>query len=84
MLPIRYGLGFMLGAPWFSLYGPDTGDAFGHLGFTNILSWADPARQIAVTLLTSGKPIIYCGLYQLWSLLAVISDVCRRTAPRPR
>ena len=27
-----------------SLYGRDTEHAFGHLGFTNILGWADPER----------------------------------------
>src|SRR5262249_14004952 len=29
-LPIRYGMGFMLGGDWVSLFGPDTGRAFGH------------------------------------------------------
>src|SRR5262249_41951234 len=36
-LPFRYGMGFMLGADLFSLYGPDTRYAFGHLGFSNII-----------------------------------------------
>ena len=44
-----------------SLYGPDTEAAFGHLGFTNIISWADPERQIAGALMTSGKPLVYPG-----------------------
>ena len=79
MLPIRYGLGFMLGAPWFSLYGPNTGSAFGHIGFTNVIAWADPARQLTATLLTSGKPIVYCGLIQLWNILATIGQVCPPT-----
>src|SRR4029077_4444588 len=39
-LPFRYGMGFMLGGDWFGVFGPDTRYAFGHLGFTNILSWA--------------------------------------------
>ena len=30
-----------------SLYGPDTEQAFGHLGFTNILGWADPERALS-------------------------------------
>lgn len=84
ILPIRYGLGFMLGAPRFSLYGPDTGDAFGHIGFSNVITWADPARQISAALLTSGKPIIYTGLIQLWNLLSTIGEVCGRTTPRTR
>src|SRR5262249_38044899 len=58
-LPFRYGMGFMLGGKWVSLYGPDTLDAFGHLGFTNIIAWADPERQVAASLMTSGKPLVY-------------------------
>jgi CubicO group peptidase (beta-lactamase class C family) len=68
IVPIRYGMGFMLGAKWFSLYGPDTNRAFGHLGLSNILSWADPERHVAATLMTSGKPLLHPGLYPLWNL----------------
>jgi CubicO group peptidase (beta-lactamase class C family) len=57
-LPIRYGLGFMLGTEGPSLFGWNNPQAFGHAGFTNVLSWADPQRQLSVALLTSGKPII--------------------------
>jgi len=57
-LPVRYGLGFMLGADALSFYGPATPRAFGHLGFTNILTWADPERDISVSLLNSGKPFM--------------------------
>jgi CubicO group peptidase (beta-lactamase class C family) len=49
----------MLGARVVSLYGMDTQHAFGHLGFTNILAWADPARATSVAVLNSGKPILY-------------------------
>ena len=45
--PTRFGLGPMLGARMLSLYGRDTQHAFGHLGFTNILAWADPERALA-------------------------------------
>jgi CubicO group peptidase (beta-lactamase class C family) len=62
-LPIRYGLGFMLGGRWVSLFGPGTERAFGHLGFTNIIAWADPDRQVAAALLTSGKPLVHPGVY---------------------
>ena len=44
--PIRYSLGFMLGAQVLSLYGPDTEIAFGHLGYTNVIGWADPQRAV--------------------------------------
>src|SRR5581483_5120599 len=58
-LPFRYGMGFMLGAEWFSLYGPYTPHAFGHIGFTNVIGWADPERELSGAILTSGKPVAY-------------------------
>ena len=57
--PTRFSYGLMLGARLLSLYGRDTQHAFGHLGFTNILGWADPERGIACAFLTNGKPILY-------------------------
>ena len=61
--PTRFSYGLMLGARMVSLYGLDTQHAFGHLGFTNMLSWADPERAISVSVLTSGKPIVYPELH---------------------
>ena len=57
-VPIRYGLGFMLGTEGLSPFGRNNPQAFGHAGFTNILSWADPQRRLSVALLTSGKPVL--------------------------
>lgn len=57
-VPVRFGLGVMLGSRQFSLFGPDTENAFGHLGFTNILGWTDPDREISVGFLNNGKPFI--------------------------
>jgi CubicO group peptidase (beta-lactamase class C family) len=82
VLPLRYGMGFMLGGKYLSLYGPDTQNAFGHLGFTNIISWADPDRQIAGTLMTSGKPLVYPELYYLHNLMWQIGTACPKTEPR--
>jgi CubicO group peptidase (beta-lactamase class C family) len=82
-LPIRYGMGFMLGGDWVSLFGPDTGRAFGHLGFTNIVSWADPERQVAAALLTSGKPLIYPELYYVFDVLRQIGLACPKVEKRP-
>ncbi len=82
VLPLRYAMGFMLGGNYLSLYGPDTPHAFGHLGFTNIISWADPDRQVAGTLMTSGKPIIYPELYFLHDVMWYIDRVCTKTPPR--
>jgi CubicO group peptidase (beta-lactamase class C family) len=79
-LPFRYGMGFMLGADWFSPYGPYTGKAFGHIGFTNIICWADPERAVSAALLTSGKPFIYPELYHLFELLRQIGIACPKTA----
>jgi CubicO group peptidase (beta-lactamase class C family) len=84
VLPLRYGMGFMLGGQYLSLYGPDTPKAFGHLGFTNIISWADPDRQVAGTLMTSGKPIVYPELYFLHDVMRQIGKACSKTAPRRR
>jgi CubicO group peptidase (beta-lactamase class C family) len=66
--PLRHSAGFMLGASLVSLFGPGTELAFGHLGFTNVLAWADPERALSVGLITSGKPVLHHGLPELWAL----------------
>lgn len=66
--PMRHSAGFMLGADVISLFGPDTEEAFGHLGFTNVLAWADPRRDLSVGLITSGKPVVHHALADLWAL----------------
>ena len=70
--PIRFGSGYMLGAKRIGLYGPNTDDAFGHLGFTNIMFWADPRREISVSLMTSGKPYASPHVGLLYRLTRVI------------
>lgn len=55
-LPLSYSMGFMLGTEPFGLYGFRAGRAFGHVGLSNILAWADPDRDISVALMNSGKP----------------------------
>lgn len=74
--PSRYSLGFMLGAHVLSLYGPDTEHAFGHLGYTNMIGWADPERAVAGALLTSGKPVFYPELPDLWAVMRRIGKEC--------
>jgi CubicO group peptidase (beta-lactamase class C family) len=66
--PLRHASGYMLGAKALGLYGPDTESAFGHLGFTNILGWADPRRELSVALVTSGKPALAPHLPDFWNL----------------
>jgi CubicO group peptidase (beta-lactamase class C family) len=57
--PTRFGYGLMLGSQLVNLYGRNTQQAFGHLGFTNILGWADPERRASTAIVNSGKPTIY-------------------------
>lgn len=73
LLPLRYSHGLMLGANPVGLYGPMTKRAYGHIGFSNIFCWADPERDISVSLLTSGKPVLGPHLPALGKLLARIS-----------
>jgi CubicO group peptidase (beta-lactamase class C family) len=78
-MPVRYGMGFMLGAERFTPYGPHTPKAFGHLGFTNVIAWADPEREISVGLMTSGKPFVTPGQIAWLRVARTISRVCART-----
>jgi CubicO group peptidase (beta-lactamase class C family) len=75
-LPIRYSMGFMLGSRLASLYGLDTPRAFGHLGFTNVMMYADPQRDIAVGIMTSGKPALSPGLWRTLLLPQIIARRC--------
>ena len=60
--PVRYGVGYMLGARYLSLYGQDTDGAFGHLGLSNVIGWADPRRALSAGLITTGKALLYPGI----------------------
>jgi CubicO group peptidase (beta-lactamase class C family) len=77
-MPVRYGMGFMLGAEHFTPYGPHTPKAFGHVGFTNVIAWADPERQLSVGLMTSGKPFVTPGQISWLRVARTISRVCAR------
>jgi CubicO group peptidase (beta-lactamase class C family) len=72
-IPIRYGNGLMLGDRPIGIFGPSTPRAFGHLGFTNIFGWADPARELSVAILTSGKPVFSIHVVRLLQLLIEIN-----------
>lgn len=76
-IPMRYSEGLMLGVNPFGLYGPMTGKAFGHLGFMNILGWADPSREISAGLLVTGKAIFGGHLLALGQMLSSVSWQCR-------
>jgi CubicO group peptidase (beta-lactamase class C family) len=79
--PTRFSYGLMLGARVLSLYGRDTDLAFGHLGFTNMLGWADPERALACAVLTNGKPIIYPELPRFFGLMQRITSEAPKADP---
>jgi CubicO group peptidase (beta-lactamase class C family) len=83
-LPIRYGLGFMLGGKGPNLFGTDNPHAFGHVGFTNTFAWADPERRLSVALLASGKPVVSLHAIRLVQLMLEIGRVFPKIAPPRR
>lgn len=56
LMPLRWGTGYMLGSKRFGPFGRDAPAAFGHTGLTDIAVWADPARELAAAVISSGKP----------------------------
>lgn len=72
-LPVRYSAGFMLGHDWISVYGFHTPRAFGHVGFSNVVAWADPERDLSACLMTSGKPFITPGQALFWNVMRTIA-----------
>ena len=78
MMPVRYGIGFMLGGERLSLYGSGTPRAFGHIGFTNVLVWADVERDISVAFLNNGKPFITLELLRWLAIPRMIADLVPR------
>jgi CubicO group peptidase (beta-lactamase class C family) len=73
-LPMRYSSGFMLGTETVSLYGWNHPRAFGHLGLSNLFTWADPDRGLVVAILTTGKPVIGPHLPALVQLITGIHE----------
>lgn len=84
LAPMRYALGPMLGSNPIGLFGPMTGQAFGHIGFSNIFCWADPERDISVSLLTTGKSVVGTHLPLLGNVLYQFSTQCPRIARQQR
>jgi len=74
ILPVRYGLGFMLGDALLSPYGRNTEDAFGHLGFMQVMLWSDRSRGLSGALLTSGKTILSPGLVHFAGVMQTIAE----------
>ncbi len=76
LVPMRYALGPMLGSNPVGIFGPMTGQAFGHLGFSNVLCWADPERDISVSFLTTGKSVVGTHLAATAKVLYRIAREC--------
>jgi CubicO group peptidase (beta-lactamase class C family) len=76
LIPMRYALGPMLGDNPVGMFGPMSGHAFGHLGFSNIFCWADPSRDISISILTTGKSVVGTHVPALGNLLYQISKQC--------
>jgi CubicO group peptidase (beta-lactamase class C family) len=76
LLPMRYSAGFMMGSNPVGIYGRNTQYAYGHLGYANILGWADPERDIAVSLMNTGKPALGPHMKALPALIDMISSQC--------
>ena len=76
MLPMRYSAGMMLGGSPFGIYGKDTQYAYGHVGYANIFCWADPERDIAVSLMNTGKLTLGPHIKSLLGMLNAISAEC--------
>ena len=77
-IPMRYSEGLMMGASPFGLWGPMSSKAYGHIGFMNIMGWADPTRDLSVGLMVSGKAVLGNHLFALGELLATIGWQCRK------
>lgn len=75
LLPLHFSYGLMLGSRLVSPFGAGTEGAFGHTGFTQIIAWADPRRELSCALLTSGKPVAYPGILRFQRLIGKINEL---------
>ena len=75
MIPMRFSAGMMLGGNPLGLWGQNSRHAFGHIGLINKLCWADSARDISVSLLNTGIPIVG---HHLPALARFVYTVCDR------
>ncbi|UDL04928.1 serine hydrolase domain-containing protein [Marinobacter sp. CA1] len=73
LVPMRFSAGLMLGGNPVGIWGQQSRFAFGHLGLINKLCWADTARDISVSLLNTGLPIV---AHHLPALVRFVYTVC--------
>ncbi len=74
--PLKFSAGMMMGDAPIGLYGPGTGQAYGHIGLTNKIGWADPKRDIAVSILTTGNPVLGLHFGKLYKFFHTIAALC--------
>lgn len=78
LLPMRYTAGgFMMGASPVGIFGTYSRNCTGYWGFSSHLCWSDPGRDISVSLLTTGKPIVGPLTTAMARLLFSLSWNCR-------
>ncbi|MFZ5724136.1 MAG: serine hydrolase domain-containing protein [Pseudomonadota bacterium] len=82
MFPMRFSMGMMLGSNPVGLFGPSTEQAYGHLGFVNVICWADPERELSAALLTTGKTLVAPSWVHWTQVLWEIARQCPQTAIR--
>ncbi len=71
---MRYSAGLMLGDEPFGVWGPNSPQAFGHLGLANKFAWADPERELSAAILTTGLPLISHHVVPLLNLIRTIGN----------
>jgi CubicO group peptidase (beta-lactamase class C family) len=82
MLPMRYSAGLMLGGEPFGMWGKHSTSAYGHIGLINKMCWADEVRDISVSLLTTGIPIVANNIPSLIRFMNKIDRHCPRDSVR--
>lgn len=84
LMPLRWGTGYMLGSQRFGPFGRHAPGAFGHTGLVNIAVWADPQRNLAAGVISSGKPGRDPEAKRYTALLdAIAAEIPRSPTPDP-
>jgi CubicO group peptidase (beta-lactamase class C family) len=76
MMPMRYSAGMMLGGNPIGIWGKNSAHCYGHIGLINKMAWVDEARDISVSLMTSGVPIVANNIPSLISFVNGIGKHC--------
>ncbi|TVP60143.1 MAG: class A beta-lactamase-related serine hydrolase [Halomonadaceae bacterium] len=76
MIPMQFSAGFMLGADPVGLWGLNSASGFGHIGLINKWCWADPSRDISVSLINTGIPIVGHHLPALMRFVHTVNSAC--------